>query len=224
MTPGDLLNKLKQTFFEGQSDQPVKKRSKFQMLILLLAVGVGMMILSEFFTSGGGQENSADVVPVSQTPSDDQASSAMNHSSQSKEKESMEAYASDLEDQLEDFLKKIQGVSDVDVMVWLGSSKKSIYEKDEDSSQQKTVETDNDGGERTIKEQQNNGQVVFKDGKNGKQPILVTKESPEISGVAVVADGADNKLVRTWIINTVTSVLRVPSYNVEVTPGKSKEE
>ena len=66
--------------------------------------------------------------------------------------------------------------------------------------------------------------IVIIDGGNGKGPVLVTKRSPIVEGVVVVADGVQSPTVKNWIKDAASSVLNVPSYKVVVIPAKSEED
>ncbi len=59
--------------------------------------------------------------------------------------------------------------------------------------------------------------VIIRNG-DKEVPIVIETKKPEIRGVVVVAQGAENIEVKKWIIEAVTRALGVPSHRVAVMP------
>ena len=68
-------------------------------------------------------------------------------------------------------------------------------------------------------ESQTNGSVVTEKNTltlvSGK-PVVLREKMPEVQGVVIVADGADNASVRLEITKAVQALLKVPNGNIEV--------
>lgn len=106
---------------------------------------------------------------------------------------SNDEYCDKLEKRLEDLLSNIKGIGEVKVMITLKSTKEKVvltevsYEKDEESG------TDSSGGTDVKNSYKEDRVVVYEEESDGNKVPYVTKEkSPEIEGIAVVAEGGNN--------------------------------
>ncbi len=110
------------------------------------------------------------------------------------------------EKDLEEILSHISGVGDVKVMLTYSSSfEKSIaYETNSNKNQKK------DGDNIIINETNSESKVVLSSG----QPFVLKELYPEIQGVVVVADGADDILVKQNITDAVTTALAIAPHKV----------
>lgn len=111
----------------------------------------------------------------------------------------------DYEKDLEDILSTIDGVGKVKVMLTYSSSfEKSIaYEKNTDRNEKKD-------GDSIINESKSQNNVVMSDGK----PFVIKEIYPEIKGVVVVSDGADDIIVKQNILDAVTTALAIAPHKV----------
>ncbi len=109
-------------------------------------------------------------------------------------------------EELQYILSKISGVGNVEVMLTYSSSfEKSIaYEKNSNKNEKK------DGDNILINETTFKNNVVMSDG----EPFVIKEIYPKIQGVVVVADGADDILVRQNITNAVTTALNIAPHKV----------
>ncbi|WP_234032419.1 stage III sporulation protein AG [Lentibacillus cibarius] len=122
------------------------------------------------------------------------------------------------EEDLQELLNKIQGVSKAEVMVNLDSTKVKVFEKNLIQSQQSTKETDTNGGEREIEENSDETEVVLVRQGDKEVPLLVQTKKPDVRGVFVVAKGVNHASVEKWVIEAVSRVLDVPTHRVSVMP------
>ena len=91
------------------------------------------------------------------------------------------------------------------MLTYSSSFEKSIaYEKNSNKNEKK------DGDNILINETNFKNSVVMSDG----EPFVVKEIYPEIQGVVVVADGADDILVRQNITNAVTTALNIAPHKV----------
>lgn len=122
-----------------------------------------------------------------------------------------------LETKLKSVLAQMQGVGKVEVMITYESSGEEIPAYDIKKSESNTQEKDNEGGTRSISEEDSDSALAYEDTpEGGKAPVILKETEPEVRGVLVVAEGADNVTVRQRIISAVTVVLDVPIHKVEV--------
>ncbi len=125
---------------------------------------------------------------------------------------------SDYEQQLKAMLEKLNGVSEVDIMVHLDATSLKVYEKNIIESQQTTNETDQNGGEGEIQEVSEERQTVVIRNNNQESPLLIQIKKPEVSGVMVVASGLENVEAKQMVIEAVSRVLDVPTHRVTANP------
>lgn len=117
---------------------------------------------------------------------------------------------SEYERELTSALTQIAGTGDVSVIVNLASSERKVLEKNTSSST---------GSSDERKEEE---MAVVRKG-DVENPVVLEVRKPDIQGVLVVADGAENVHVKKRIMEAVTRMLGVPVHRVAVIPGKTEE-
>ena len=111
----------------------------------------------------------------------------------------------DYEKDLEDILSTIEGVGKVKVLLTYASSfEKSIaYEKNTDKNEKKD-------GDSIVNEISSQNNVVMSDG----EPFVIKEIYPEIQGVIVASEGADDIIVKQNILQAVTTALAIAPHKV----------
>nr|WP_302104752.1 stage III sporulation protein AG [Polycladomyces sp. WAk] len=179
-------------------------------MILLGCLGAGLMILSSFFSVQN------EVVP---SDSARQLQPAVESAGRkSSEKMTIHDYEAEYESQLSETLSKIVGVEDVTVMINMASTEEEVLAQDSRTQEQTTEENDRRGGTRKIQEQSEDEKVVLYRGGDGERPIVVKRLKPSVTGVLIVAKGAENLQVKAAIIEAVQRVLDVPIHKIAVLP------
>lgn len=220
----ELLTKwlewLKNLFFETDGPETKKKqkgkKSSMTTLILLAMIGAALMLAGQFITHKQSKAPASDTQVFSQkdTAKLSEVKSKVSKSSFS----SIDEYEAYYDQNLKDILEQISGVSHVSVMVTFASSEKSIYQDNVKTQNNQTNETDKNGGKREVNEKSQDNEVVMVGEGDNKKPVVVGKEQPEVRGVLVVADGAENPSRQLWIMEAVSTVLDIPTYKVKVLP------
>lgn len=129
---------------------------------------------------------------------------------------SLYEYKTMLEKETTDFLKEIEGVGEVKVMLSFESGAETVYVQQEKS----TANSQNNSREN---EQVQNNQSSYENeyviiDSSGDDKALIEKTlQPVVKGVAVVCSGADNISVVTAVTNSVAAVLDVPTHKIYVT-------
>lgn len=109
---------------------------------------------------------------------------------------SVNSYVSDIENKLESCLSKVKGAGKVEVIVSVsGGMENVLATKNELSSGGKVVESP----------------LIV----NGKA-VVVKEKYPEISGVIIVSQGANNLAVRMDILDAATCFLNIPSERIQI--------
>lgn len=204
-----IIDKLFRSEQKGDNE---KLSWKPRYFIVLGLVGVLLLMISNLFS--GKDEDQTDItrneIEEQEIETGKQAEEGLTSD--------IEQLARSYEEDLSSMLNKIQGVSESEVMVNLDSTDVKVYEKNLISGTQTTSEEDRNGGTRQVEDRTEDTQVVLIRQGDTETPILVQTKRPEIRGVFIVAKGADQASIKSWIIEAVSSVLDVPSHRISVMP------
>lgn len=116
-------------------------------------------------------------------------------------------YIASLEKDTQNIIGSINGVGKCRVMLTLKDTKESIYAKNSDEKNDESSYS-------------KNYEYVLYDGQDGETPVLIKQYFPQIQGVVVVCDGADNTVVRENVINSVSSLFNIPTSRISVSKIK----
>ncbi len=178
----------------------LKKVKNIEYFILILAIAIVVSMLGSFFRTDGNDG----AAPVDQrNVADDTAG-----------KSASGIY--EKEERLKKVLSAIKGAGEVEVMISYKSSKEIIPAMNTVESHTQTEETDSNGGVRKITQTDTNTQPVSLSTQSGTQPLITKEIEPEIQGVIVVAEGADDFRVKIELLNAVQTVLGLKANQVEV--------
>ena len=125
-------------------------------------------------------------------------------------------YTDYLETRLEDTLKQMKGVGEVSVMITLEASAKQIVEMEETFSRNNTTETDSQGGNRSIYQTDTGQQAIYNKTDNGQSPYVSQTILPEISGVLIVAKGAEVATVKKSIVEIAQALFDIEAHKISV--------
>lgn len=126
-------------------------------------------------------------------------------------------YQKKLEQELEEFLSKVKGIGEVEVLIYLSSSEEYIVEKDVPTSQVTTKETDHESKEENKEED-----TVYTVNDAGDEvPFITQTKHPSIEGVVIAADGAGQEEIRIKIIRTVMALYGVDANKIDVLERKN---
>ncbi len=128
---------------------------------------------------------------------------------------STEEYATYLENKLSNVLSHINGAGDVSVMVTLECGVEYVY------ATNKTEETTSSTVSGTTTTQTTVTEEVILVSVSGKaSPIILKENLPKVSGVVIVASGANNISVRLELQNAVEALLEIDESDIEILVGK----
>ena len=129
-----------------------------------------------------------------------------------------------LEQRLEEILTSMQGVGRVNVMITLSSSGEEIVEKDIPLERSNIVENDSTGGNRSTNEMYSREETVYITNSAGdKIPYVVKKNSAQVAGVSVVAEGGENPLVQKNISEAIQALFGIEEHKIKVAKMKQVE-
>ncbi|QKY69301.1 stage III sporulation protein AG [Lentibacillus sp. CBA3610] len=209
-----MKNQLKKLLQSSDStDKPSKKAG---YIIVIGLMGLLLIIIGNIFSS---TEADDDEPPIQNNQDNvEEQTSDETFSDNSSETSNVGEIETSYEDDLQNMLNQIQGVSETEVMVNLESTREKVFEKNLISNQQLTEESDTNGGTRDIEDTQEESQVVLVNQGDKEVPLIVRTEKPDVRGVFVVAQGVDHATVEEWVVEAVSRVLDVPTHRVSVMP------
>ena len=192
---------------EGEKKKKKKIRIKdigIDKLVLIIAAGVVLIICS---IPSGGKENKDNTTSNIKTNTQQNVTDM--------------TYELQLESKLEEILTNIEGVGNVRVMITLKSTSEKVIKEDSQFSRSDTNEEDGQGGNRQISNITSQDDSIFTTDEAGNNVPYVIKEiTPQIEGVAVIAQGGDNAGVAASITNTIEALFGVSTYKISVSKMK----
>lgn len=180
---------------------------------ILIIIGV-IIIIAGSTLFGNKDDRQSDFLPESQQPAGEVLAAA-NDVQRSNNGTDV------LENRLKTLLSQVEGVGKVDVMITYSSAGENVPAYDIKKSTEDTEEKDSEGGTRNVNQEQYESTLAYEESQSGgKTPVILKRIEPEIKGVLVVAEGADNVEVRDRIFSAVSVVLDVPKHKVQVVQRK----
>ena len=129
-----------------------------------------------------------------------------------------------LEQRLEEMLTSMQGVGRVKVMITLYSSGEEVVEKDIPLERSNLVEKDSAGGNRSTNEMYSQEETVYMTNSAGEKiPYVVKKNSAQVAGVSVAAQGGENPLVQKNITEAIQALFGIEEHKIKVAKMKQEE-
>lgn len=125
-------------------------------------------------------------------------------------------YEKEQQESLKNILKQIDGVGNVDVIIHFEGSEVKVPAVDNNTQKSATEETDGEGGKRVNQQETEGGKVVMSSSGGGNEPFILETIKPRISGVVVVAEGADNSKIKYEITKAVSSLYNISLEKVNV--------
>ncbi|GAB4266894.1 stage III sporulation protein AG [Thermincola ferriacetica] len=199
-----------------RKDGADKKTNKFNLFIIIGAFGLMLIVLANNF---GQQKPQVKITADSGSGSSGQR--AEQHISSGTDITDAENAISE---KLAEILSQIDGAGEVKATVNLASTMEYEYAVNTSTSNKTTQETDQKGGNRTVTELNDDGQLVLiREGEGNKEIPVVKKEiKPQVQGVVVVAEGANDPEIKARLLDAVQVFLNVSPHRVVVLPKESR--
>ena len=117
---------------------------------------------------------------------------------------------------MEEFLSKVKGIGEVEVLIYLNATQEYVVEKDIPSHQ---VISEDENGKSS--EENKEEDTVYTVNDSGEQvPFITQTKHPAIEGVVIAADGAGQENIRIQIIRTVMALYGVDANKIDVLERK----
>ncbi|MBS5644569.1 MAG: hypothetical protein KHW46_02265 [Clostridiales bacterium] len=166
-------------------------KKKTQYLAVLLVVAIILVIYFSSLDTGGAKKT------------DDKAEAGAPAETISSDTE--------MEDRLKRVLSKVDGVGDVDVIINYESTAERVPAFSEDRQVSKSDSQDTSSETTSEK-----SDIATVQGNGASEALIVKENQPEVRGVIVVAQGAEDISVRMNLLNAVTTLLNVSADKVEI--------
>lgn len=194
---------LEEWIRKGKEDEESNLLSNKKMRYLVVIV-ICMGLLALIWPTARTNSNADVSTPVVQEATKEVVSSSSVKSSLARE--------------LEAILSQIEGVGSVNVSLTLSSEGIKTYASNIRDEKRDVQETDNRGNKKTTVEQNITRDLAVSSG----NPLLVEEKMPEILGVLVVADGANNPKIAERLVNATATLLDISPHKVTVMPRKGE--
>ena len=124
-----------------------------------------------------------------------------------------------MEQKLANTLSQIQGAGNVTVQITVKSGGRKEYALDTQHTSRSTSEESADNSQRTTEVQEQH--TVVQQNRGGTQEALLVEETaPEIIGVLVVAEGANDAVVQERLLHAVAALLQISLHQIDIVPGE----
>ena len=110
----------------------------------------------------------------------------------------------------------MSGVGNVEVMISYSNTIEQVPMFDTKENTTVVEEEDTNGGTRKTKETLSEQSIIYEEKNSTKIPAIKRTIMPEVIGVIVVAEGANNSVVKENIKNAVEAVLNIPSHRIQI--------
>ena len=185
----DKQQKPHEAVFKRFAKLDIKKKIQYTAILLVVIV-----ILAIYFASFGSSDTPQESQGQAETTSSD---------------------VSDVEERLMDTLSHIEGAGRVSVMITYESSAEIVPAVAVDT-QISTTTDESENGSSTTTSENTQREIVTVGGSSGNSALVLREESPEIKGVLVIAEGADDIRVKLDLLGAVQTILNISSDKVDV--------
>ena len=191
------------------------KNKQVNNIIIVILMGILLIIAASFFKSNTNISTFAN----NNNKNNNQTAAGDSSSNNSQDAEDI-AYENEQESKLKVLLQSIQGVGDTSVMIHFSSGEEQVPAYNENKSSSVINETDNSGGKRTTTQNNSGSNVVFENDGDKTKPLILKKYKPKVTGILIVAEGADDSVIKLNITNAVSEFFDIPVDKVNVCPMK----
>jgi stage III sporulation protein AG len=203
-----LLQYLKK-FFNREN-----KKKSIENAVVIVIIGVIIIIAGSTFFGGGSKDKST--AGTNGTAQDTANNKTLGNISSQSDKDTVER-------RVEDILSKVSGAGKVDVMVTYVSGNEQVPAYDTKNTQNNTQEKDSSGGVRQSTQSDAESSPAFQNEQGGGQkPIIIMEKLPQVKGVVVVADGANNDEVKQNLRKAIQVLMGISTERILVLESGKK--
>jgi len=203
-------DKLKSIFSKNNDDVASgNNKKKIENLVFLVIILIITIVIINYVWNG---DNASDKT-ITNTAGRQLATTQSNQKNQNV---MQVTNSNDLEERLENILRCINGVGDVQVFINYAETSETVAMYNENSKTSVTEETDTSGGVRKVETVDSQKEVVYQEENGDKTPIVQKTVQPKIQGAIITAKGASNINIKTNIIQAVEAATGLATHKIQV--------
>ena len=199
-----LMKKIKD-LTENKGEESNKKKIE-NLVVLVIILIITIMIINFIWNDDKKEGNITNETKASKQL----ASYTENNSAYNINEEN------ELESKLQNILKSINGVGNVNVFLNYSETSTIQAMYNENVKESVTEEEDTSGGNRKIQETDTQKEIIYTEEDGDKKPITQKISMPKIEGAIITAEGASNSEIRTNIIQAVEAVTGLATHKIQV--------
>lgn len=192
-------------FFVRKKDKSEKRKlSAFEILLIIVILGIIIILAGSHLAKPAESEDTMkDASNMESHGGETDLQGGLNNG---------QDIVADIERRLSEILSKVEGAGKVSVMVFAdtGGEQVPAYNNEQDTRNEERT----DGRSSEISETR---QLVLS---GNDEPVILKVIIPEIQGVVVVAEGADDILIKAQLNNAVCTLLGIPEHRVQILKHK----
>ncbi|HHU90025.1 MAG TPA: hypothetical protein GXZ22_03085 [Clostridiaceae bacterium] len=191
-------------FVKKKGSTEKRKLSAIENLIIIVILGVIIILAGSYLAKSNDTEDT--MKEASSLSSPDKKTVQSGYSLEGQE------IVADIERRLSELLSKVEGAGQVSVMVYAdtGSEQVPAYNDIQDTRNDERA----DGKSLEISETR---QLALA---GTDEPVILKVIIPQIKGVIVVSEGADDILIKSQLNNAVCTLLGIPEHRVQILKHK----
>ena len=191
-------------FVRNKEKTGKRKLSTMENLILIVLIGVIIILAGSYLAKSNDTEDTMKEEGI--LPGSEKRTVQSGYSLEGQE------IVADIERRLSELLSKVEGAGQVSVMVYADTSSEQVpaYNDIQDTRNDERV----DGRSLEVSETR---QLALA---GTDEPVILKVIIPQIKGVIVVAEGADDVLVKAQLNNAVCTLLGIPEHRVQILKHK----
>ena len=128
-------------------------------------------------------------------------------------------YRQMLERDVSDALSRMSGAGEVHVTISFEHGGERVLATDRQASEERTRDGDADSGRNNYRISIEDRVVLHGANNRGTNPIVVRETTPRVSGVLVVAEGANDEQIRLELHRAARAITGAPAHRVKVVTG-----
>ena len=195
----EMLKKWTSSFLP---DARSNRNTFFLRAVLFLGI-LGMLLIG-LSECGGTDAKKSDALPTSV--------------------ESTDLTARELERQLLRVLEQMEGVGHVELFITMEGTGESVYAIEEKETADNESIYSDDGTLKSIQNSRSSEQnyLLVENQEGRQQALLISRSEPQVKGVIIICDGADQPVIREAVTEAVKTALHITSNRVYVAKAKAE--
>ena len=185
--------------FKKKYEQPDQKRKIENIVAFIIILIITVLIINSMWSNDENNSNNNDTNKVL-------AKTEISNTNNTE----------DLEKNLEEILETINGVGKVKVLIKYSESSQVVAMYNETSSENKTEESDGEGGTKNSTETETKKEIAYTDEDGTSKPITEKVVMPVIEGAIITAQGASNANIKSSIVSAVEAVTGLAVHKIQV--------